>query len=67
MNESPVLGLLTLCLVTCLAALAVGAVMLGGVLAAAAIASVVSECCGGGDGGLLEFHQGRQWHERRLL
>ena len=35
--------------------------------AAAAIASVVSECCGGGDGGLLEFHQGRQWHERRLL
>ena len=39
MNESPLLGLLTLCLVTCLAALAVGAVMLGGVLAAAAIAS----------------------------
>ena len=40
MNDtSPLLGLLTLCLVICLAALAVGAVMLGGVLAAAAITS----------------------------
>jgi hypothetical protein len=32
---------------------------------AAAIA--ISKCYGGGDGGLIEFHQGRQWHERRLL
>ena len=39
MNEFPLLGLLTLCLVTCLAALAAGAVMLAGVLAAAAIVS----------------------------
>jgi hypothetical protein len=39
MNHYPLIGLLTLCLVTCLAALAAGAVMLGGVFAAAAIAS----------------------------